>query len=108
MKFSELKKCAAARPDGLSDKEELAWRCMSYLNALYRFGKVNAKQVKTELGEIECHFMHSLSPHEKVLQEVQEGGNALSIAYHLMCAQPDKKMWEPVMKELLNYADRAL
>lgn len=107
MKFSELKKNVNMHPDGLSHKEELAWYCMSYLNALYRFGKVDKKQVKSELAEIEHHFMRSLSPYEKTVQEVQEGGNALSIAYHLMRAQADKELWKPVMEELLKYADKA-
>ena len=64
MKFSELKKSVEHHPDGLSEKEELAWRCMNYLNALYQFKHIDAKQVKQELAEIEYLFMHSLTPHE--------------------------------------------
>lgn len=67
MKFSELKKSVEHHPDGLSEKEELAWRCMNYLNALYQFKHIDAKQVKQELAEIEYLFMHSLTPHEKVM-----------------------------------------
>lgn len=105
MKFSELKRSVANHPDGLSDKEELAWRCMNYLNALYHFKHVDAKQVKEELTEIEYHFMHSLSPHEKVMQEVDEGGDVLSVAYHLMALQPDREEWQEPMKRLLEMAD---
>lgn len=105
MRFSELKKNVANHPDGLSDKEELAWRCMNYLNALYQFKHIDAKQVKQELTEIEFHFMHSLSPHEKVMQEIDEGGSVLSVAYHLMAAQPDRKAWESAMREILNMVD---
>lgn len=106
MKFSELKKKAGVHPDGLTDKEELAWRCMNYLNALYRFGHIDAKQVKAELAEIEHYFMRSLSPHEKVMQEMTEGGDALSVAYHLMALQPDRNMWQGTMNELLHMVDK--
>ena len=105
MKFSELKRNVENHPGGLNDKEELAWRCMSYLNALYQFKHVSAKQVKEELAEIEFYFMHSLSPREKVMQEVAEGGDALSVAYHLMALQPDREEWQEPMKRLLEMAD---
>lgn len=105
MKFSELKKSVEHHPDGLSEKEELAWRCMNYLNALYQFKHIDAKQVKQELAEIEYLFMHSLTPHEKVMQEVCEGGSVLSVAYHLMAAQPDREEWQEPMKRLLEMAD---
>lgn len=105
MRFSELKRSVENHPDGLSDKEDLAWRCMSYLNALYRFKHIDAAQVKQELAEIEFHFMHSLSPHEKIMQEIDEGGNVLSVAYHLMALQPDREEWQEPMKRLLEMAD---
>lgn len=105
MKFSELKKSVEHHPDGLSEKEELAWRCMNYLNALYQFKHIDAKQVKQELAEIEYLFMHSLTPHEKVMQEVCEGGSVLSVAYHLMAAQPDREAWQDAMEKLLRMAD---
>lgn len=105
MRFSELKRSVENHPDGLSDKEELAWRCMSYLNALYRFKHIDAAQVKQEFAEIEFHFMHSLSPHEKIMQEIDEGGNVLSVAYHLMALQPDREEWQEPMKRLLEMAD---
>lgn len=105
MKFSELKRSVVNHPDGLSDKEELAWRCMNYLNALFQFKHVDAKQVKEEFAEIEYHFMHSLDPHEKVMQEVEEGGDVLSVAYHLMALQPDREEWQEPMKRLLEMAD---
>ncbi len=105
MKFSELKKTVEEHPDGLSDKEELVWRCMNYLNALYQFKHIDAKQVKQELAEIEYFYMHSLSPHEKVMQEMAEGGNVLSVAYHLMALQPDREAWQATMGKLLRMAD---
>lgn len=46
LKFNDLKKSVENHPSGLSEKEELAWRAMSYLNALYRFGKISADEVK--------------------------------------------------------------
>lgn len=105
MKFSELKKTIENHPVGLNPKEKLAWRCMNYLNALYQFKHIDAKQVKQELAEIEYFFMHSLSPHEKVMQELDEGGNALSVAYHLMALQPDREAWQGAMGKLLRMAD---
>ena len=78
---------------------------MNYLNALYQFKHIDAKQVKQELAEIEYLFMHSLTPHEKVMQEVCEGGSVLSVAYHLMAAQPDREAWQGAMGKLLRMAD---
>lgn len=105
LKFNDLKKSVENHPSGLSEKEELAWRAMSYLNALYRFGKISADEVKKEIAEIEFFFMHSLSPYEKVMQEISEGGDALSIAYHLMKLQPEREQWKEPMKEILVKMD---
>ena len=105
MKFAELKKTIENHPDGLNPKEELAWRWMNYLNALYQFKHIDAKQVKQELAEIEYYFMHSLSPHEKVMQEIAEGGDVLSVAYHLMALQPDREAWQDTMGKILRMAD---
>ena len=52
LKFNDLKKSVENHPSGLSEKEELAWRAMSYLNALYRFGKISAAEVKKRLQKL--------------------------------------------------------
>lgn len=101
MKFDDLKQSSAGTmPTGLTHSEQQAWRCMSYLYALYKFGHVTKEQCKTEYGEIELNFYGSLTPYEKAMQHSENETDPLACAYALMKAQPDKEKFAWAMGEL--------
>lgn len=109
MKFTALKSAASSSPpEDMTAKERQAWRAMNYLYALHKFGHVTASQCMDELSEIEYDFYRSLDGREKVLQEAQEGGNPLSVAWHLLNLQPQCAEFEKAKDVLENLIKEGL
>lgn len=78
---------------------------MSYLNALYRFGKISAAEVKKEIAEIEFFFMHSLSPYEKVMQEISGRWRRAFNCISFDEVAAGREQWKEPMKEILVKMD---